>query len=197
MRPSALGSVAPADIRRRLLAWRAALAPAEAAARSARITDHVLAWPAFRSSRAVALYVATSREVQTGALIAAAHAAGMRVSLPAVFGDALDLRVMTPGMRLRRGPLNVAEPPEDAELQDPGTVDLILVPGVAFDPAGHRVGRGGGHYDRLLPRLSPRAVTCGLAFREQLVPAIAARPWDARVGHLCDEDGVRTCRDQA
>jgi 5-formyltetrahydrofolate cyclo-ligase len=181
-----------AALRRRLLRWRSRLPPAEVAERSERIAAALLAWPVFRRARCLLAYLATPHEVQTEGLIAAAHAEGRPVCAPAVADGAVRLRRLLPGARPVRGPLGVPEPPPDAPLQPESEVDLVLVPGVAFDPAGHRLGRGGGFYDRLLPRL-PGAVSCGLAFREQVVAALDPAPWDVPVAFLCTEDGLRPC----
>jgi 5-formyltetrahydrofolate cyclo-ligase len=173
------------DVRARLLAWRRALPRSEVAERSRRVAAHIVAWSAFQRAGCVLAYLATPSEVQTAAIIAAA--AGKRVCVPAVVGGDLILRPLVPGVPLVRGALGIPEPASG--MVPPGEVDLALVPGVAFDPAGHRMGRGGGYYDRLLPRLHD-AVTCGLAFREQVVAVIEPAAWDAGVAHLCTEDGI-------
>ncbi len=155
------------------------------AARSAKVAAHVLAWPEFQGARRVLAYLATPSEVQTADLLRAAF----RVCVPVVVGADLVLRELGPETPLHRGALGIREPGAAAAVVPPEEVDLALVPGVAFDWAGHRIGRGGGYYDRLLPRLS-RATTCGLAFREQVVTALDPAPWDVAVGYICTEDGL-------
>jgi 5-formyltetrahydrofolate cyclo-ligase len=162
------------------------------AARSARIAARIAAWDAFQRAGCVLAYLATPSEVQTGGLLRAA--APRRVCVPAVVGSDLVLRALAPGARLVRGVLGIREPAE-AMAVDPAEVDLALVPGVAFDRAGHRLGRGGGYYDRLLPRLT-RATTCGLAFREQVLPALDPAPWDVALDYVCTEDGLLAARQQ-
>jgi len=181
----------PEAVRRRVLQWRADLAPSEAAARSAQITAHLIAWAPFRAAQHLLIYLAMPREVQTAGLIAAAS--GKRVCVPSVVGRHLVLRPLVAGRPLRRGAMGIAEPKAAAGEVPPTEVDLALVPGVAFDPAGHRVGHGAGFYDRFLPTLRPSTPVCGLAFREQVVPALEPAPWDVPVGFLCTEDGVVAC----
>jgi 5-formyltetrahydrofolate cyclo-ligase len=72
---------------------------------------------------------------------------------------------------------------------DPSEIDVILVPGVAFDRKGGRLGYGGGFYDRLLP-LASQAVWVGVAFEQQVLAAIPMEPWDFRVGWLVTPAGV-------
>ena len=88
---------------------------------------------------------------------------------PAVEG--LDLRV-EPGARGSRV--------RAADL-DPVLLDLVVVPGLAFRPDGRRLGQGGGHYDRFLPRLRPDCRTVGAAFAEQLVADVPTEPHDVRL----------------
>ena len=81
-------------------------------------------------------------------------------------------------------------------LEPPGTTpapapDLILVPGLAFDRAGFRLGRGGGFYDRFLASLSePRPVLCGVCFSCQILPAVPREPHDSRMDYLLSDKGL-------
>lgn len=84
-----------------------------------------------------------------------------------------------------------AEPPAGAAELDPASVSVALVPGLAFDRAGGRLGRGGGHYDRLLPRLPAHAPVVGVTRDALVVARLPRDPWDAPVTHLATESGVR------
>jgi len=64
---------------------------------------------------------------------------------------------------------------------DPATLDVVVVPGLAFTTDGHRLGQGGGHFDRFLPRLRPDCVTIGVCYHEQLVADLPMAPHDVRV----------------
>jgi 5-formyltetrahydrofolate cyclo-ligase len=66
----------------------------------------------------------------------------------------------------------------------PSTVDVVVVPGLAFTADGHRIGQGGGWYDRFLAGIRPDAVTVGVAFREQLVDELPVEPHDVRLHHV-------------
>ena len=68
--------------------------------------------------------------------------------------------------------------PEDDPAPDPATIDVVIVPGTAFTPDGHRLGQGGGWYDRFLPRLRPDCLTVGVGFAPQLVEQLPVEPHD-------------------
>jgi 5-formyltetrahydrofolate cyclo-ligase len=82
--------------------------------------------------------------------------------------------------------------PEDERLPDPATFDLVIVPGVAFTPAGERLGQGGGWYDRLLPELRPDCLTVGVAFDIQVLPELPTERHD--VGVQCVVTETQTLR---
>ncbi len=67
---------------------------------------------------------------------------------------------------------------------DPALLDVVVVPGLAFTPDGHRLGQGGGHFDRFLPRLAARCLRLGVCFREQLVDELPVEPHDVVVDHV-------------
>jgi len=91
------------------------------------------------------------------------------------------------GVKLRPGRMGILEP-APAQWAEPAAVGAVLVPGVAFDRSGGRLGRGGGYYDRLLRGL--RAVKVGVAFEAQLVGVVPAGPTDQRVDWVVTEQGV-------
>ncbi len=84
----------------------------------------------------------------------------------------------------------IAQPRADAPEVDPATFDVVLVPGRCFDRRGVRLGRGGGHYDRVLPRLRPGAAVIGVTTSGRVVPRLPAEDHDVPVTHLATEAGV-------
>jgi 5-formyltetrahydrofolate cyclo-ligase len=135
---------------------RVAADPADRAARSARIWAHIDSTMRGR----VMLFESLPSEPDTSRWISSCRARGIEVFLPEVDGP--DLRVM-PGA--------VA----------PATLDVVVVPGLAFTVDGHRLGQGGGHFDRFLPRLRPDCLTIGVCYHEQLVAGVPMAPHDVRV----------------
>lgn len=93
--------------------------------------------------------------------------------------------------RLERHPLGYLHPPADAPETDPGCIDLALVPGLAFDRAGGRLGYGLGYYDRLLPLLPPTTPRVGVALEALVVPVLPQEPRDVPMTALLTERGVR------
>ena len=128
---------------------------------SAEILAALEAHPAFRAAHIVLLYYSLKDEVDTHEFVRK-WSREKRILLPVVVGDDLELRVYT-------GEL----------FTDYTTIDFVAVPGVAFDNAGNRLGRGKGYYDRLLPRLT--AFKAGICFPFQLVEEVPAEPFDIRM----------------
>jgi 5-formyltetrahydrofolate cyclo-ligase len=113
------------------------------------------------------------------------------VLLPRVGADgrALELRAVTSLSCLRPGFRGILEPdPTQSVLAEDAPRLLVIVPGLAFDEAGGRVGQGGGHYDRLLHRLGPRAVAVGVCWEAQVLGRLPLEPGDHRVHALVTEE---------
>jgi len=91
--------------------------------------------------------------------------------------------------RLVRHSFGMLEPDPDLPLAHPNAVELVLIPGVAFDQAGGRLGFGGGFYDRLLPQLT-QAVRIGVTYEELIRAAIPMQPWDCYVNWLATPQGI-------
>ena len=180
LRPAALG-------RRR--AARAA-APADAAA---RVADHFLADLADPGHDVVSGYWPVRDELDPRPLLERLRARGSVIALPVVVGagQALEFRVWDAATELARGPFGIAEPGPAAPVVRP---DLVLVPMLAFDGDGYRLGYGGGYYDRSLAALrgGPAAVTAvGLAFAGQAVARLPRDAWDQRLDRVVTEQGMR------
>jgi 5-formyltetrahydrofolate cyclo-ligase len=136
----------------------------------------------------VAGYAPLRSEFDPRPLLAALAARGARPALPVIVGrdQPLLFRVWSPGAPLLRGPLGILEPLPDAPLVIPA---ILLVPLAAFDRAGHRIGYGGGYYDRSLAELrrsGPR-LAIGIGFAVQEIPAIPALAHDARLDLVLTE----------
>ena len=121
------------------------------------------------------LYHSLPDEVDTHAFIRR-WSARKRILLPVVKGDDLELRLYTGDDRLTEGAFHIDEPTGTA-FTDYAAIDLAVIPGVAFDRRGNRLGRGKGYYDRLLPRI-PTAYKLGLCFPFQVLDQIPAEAHD-------------------
>ncbi len=125
-------------------------------------------------------FASIRNEVNTRPLVEAVLASGTRVAFPRVAGDELTLHLVASYDDLVEGAFSVPEPPEDAARLQPQDVEFALVPALAVDSRGYRIGYGGGYYDRLVPTLSG-ALTCAIAYDFQLVAEVPEQPFDAAV----------------
>lgn len=166
-------------------AARAELTPEDRRSRSAHAVTRLGQLPEVRRARSVALYAANDVEVDVTALVPTLVDRGVITSFPRVVGDDLELVAASDVSRLVVGYRGLSEPTGPAI--DPEVVDVIVVPGVAFDPTGGRVGQGGGHYDRLLARLSASAVRIGVGFSCQVVPRVPREAHDQPVDLVVTE----------
>jgi 5-formyltetrahydrofolate cyclo-ligase len=189
---------AKASLRRAALDRREAVPPALRATLGALAISRLLRLPEYRRAGTVLAFASFGHEIDTAPLLRDVLASGRRLALPRVelrrrdltLAQVRDLRHLAPG---RWG---IPEPPDGCPEVAVSDVDLMVVPGVAFDESGLRIGYGRGYYDRLLSawrgasRGAPPAA-CGLALECQLWPAVPAGPGDARLDLLVTEAGVR------
>lgn len=169
---------------------------AEVAQKSALITARALALPQLATAQTVGAYASIGNEVATGDLVTALLAAGKNLVLPVVAGDGvMEFRAVMDLDRLIPGVFGIPEP-RAGELCPPEEIDLLFIPGLAFDRRGGRLGRGKGYYDRYLARagaLRPDLVKVGLAFTGQLAAAVPRDDRDLLMDLLVTEDEVITC----
>ena len=177
-------------LRREVLARRDALPADMRSAASAAIAGRVAALPEFAAASAVLLTLAFRSEWNTHPLVRAALAAAKTVVVPRVDRQTrmLELHsIADPDRDVVPGHLDIPEPRADRPQVSRDAIDFVLVPGVAFDLEGRRLGYGGGYYDRLLPLLAPRAARVAGAFDVQIVERVPAAPHDARVDAIVTE----------
>lgn len=167
-------------LRKQMRAVRAALPAKACDARSAQITEHLLSLEELKRATTVLTFASIGNEVRTGALMSAMWDVGKRVVLPLVVQSELELRLVDRGTSLIEGPYSVPRPPERAETVEPDAVEFAVVPALAVDPQGYRIGYGGGYYDRLLPRLG-HACSCAVAYDFQLIAEVPTLPFDVAV----------------
>lgn len=144
---------------------------------SADILAALEAHPAFRAASIVLLYYSLKDEVGTHEFVRKWSREKL-VLLPVVKGEELELRVFTGPEDLTTGAYGIGEPTGEL-FTDYAAIDFAVIPGVAFDATGNRLGRGKGYYDRLLPRLT--AFKAGICFPFQLVEEVPAEPFDIRM----------------
>jgi len=172
-----------AALRRRLLAGRARLSPDQRAAAARALRDAVLGLPQAQMAGTIAAYYSLASEPDTHGLIYALWKRGSYVLLPLLRPDAdLDWASYEGPDSLRPGPRGLAEPAEPPRGMDAvARADLVLVPALAVDRGGVRLGRGGGSYDRALARVGPGIPTIALLYDGELLDKVPADDHDQRV----------------
>jgi len=172
----------------------AALDPEHRHAQEKDLTDRFPALPGWTGAETVLLYVsAFPEEVRTAAFWAWAYEAGKQVICPRVDRAARRLRlyrVQDPLSELSPGTLGIPEPSDNLPEVAPESIDWVLVPGLAFDEQGYRLGRGAGHYDRLMPQLRTDSVCWAVCLSCQLVPGLPIEPHDMPLDGVCTPDRI-------
>ena len=185
-------------LRTELRTRRLALASGpEGELRSRLMQERLLASPLWRDCRRVAAYMAVKGEAGTSLLLDEARRTGRALFLPRCrrqgeegWPGGMDFLLCEAGTPLILSRFGIPEPPPDvpalspAELAAPDT--LLIVPALAFDREGFRLGYGGGYYDRVLARAACPSV--GLAFHSLLLPQLPRDPWDKSVRAVCTEE---------
>jgi 5-formyltetrahydrofolate cyclo-ligase len=177
------------ELRGRMREVRAAIGPEQRAELSRRIEDALFALPEVRAARTVLLFSSFGTEVPTAAMVDRLLDEGRRVLLPFLDeqGD-MEAAELRPGESPVPSGYGPNEPPRRAAV-DPREIDVVVTPGLAFDRRGARLGLGGGHYDRFLPRLRQEAKRIGLAFAVQVLDELPVEPADQRVEVVVTEEG--------
>ncbi|GAA3889550.1 5-formyltetrahydrofolate cyclo-ligase [Streptomyces sedi] len=187
------------ELRRDLLAVRAALAGDEVAHAGEALAERVLELPELAEAGTVAAYVSVGREPGTGALLRALRERGVRVLLPVLLADDdLDWAEFEGHGRLveseHAGRVRLLEPAGRRLGPDAVTwADAVLLPGLAVDARGVRMGRGGGSYDRALARLAGAGVDpalVALVYGHEVVDVLPDEPHDRRVHAALTPEGV-------
>lgn len=151
--------------------------------RSEIIMRKIEALPEFSAAHTVLIYYSLPDEVQTEAFLERWNQK-KRLVLPVVVGNDLELREYNPLM-LKPGYFEIREP-EGTRIVHPSEVELAVIPGVAFDAARNRLGRGKGFYDRLIPHLKCRLV--GIGYQFQVVEAVPVESFDKPLDQVLTED---------
>jgi len=180
------------EIRTKALAARDSLQPGQRTAKSREIEERLFSLPEFRSARIILFFASFRSEVETSSMIRRALAAGKRTVLPKVVGRELALyEIGDRDNDVSPGAWGIPEPRETRPIRL-DEIDLILVPGAAFDEQGNRLGYGAGFYDKLLSAFTK--TTAALAFEAQIVPQVPAEPHDVPIKKIVTEKRIITAQ---
>lgn len=177
------------EFRSRMKCARAALSASERAAQNQAIAERVLAEPAYRNAKTVFCYCSTGDEIDTYAILRDALAQGKTLCLPVPCGrGVMQAHAISDLAQLRPGKYDILEPDESCPVVPPHELDLCIVPCLAADENGFRMGYGGGFYDRYLPQTSAaRMLLCAEA---RLFPRIPTGEYDVPCDILITESQV-------
>lgn len=183
---------AKAELRRRASQTRRTLSDAARMDGARRVASTGLGFLSHRAGAVVSGYHPLGNELDPRALLARLAGEGNPIVLPITpkSRSRLTFRAWKPGDPLVEGLFGVREPAETAPLREPA---ILLVPLLAFDAAGHRLGYGAGYYDRTLSDLRAKgpAMAIGLAFAEQQVDSVPHDRYDQRLDWILTPDGAR------
>lgn len=152
----------------------------------------------YKNANNVMLYISFGKEVTMKPIIDDLQNRGKRVFIPVTVPATKALIVSELKSYeddLAVGHFGIMEPKEEAlRPVEPSILDLVIVPGVAFDKNGYRIGYGGGYYDRFLPRLPEKTTTISLAFEIQLIDKIPTSQYDLPVQYIITEEQFIKCK---
>lgn len=171
------------EIRKKISQLKKNIFPDEKIERSAVIGKKIEALRAFSAAHTVLIYYSLPDEVQTEAFLLK-WSGQKRLVLPVVVGEDLELREYDPLM-LKPGYFEIREP-EGTRLVDPSEIEFAVIPGVAFDAACNRLGRGKGFYDRLIPHLNCKLA--GIGYQCQIVEAVPVESFDKPLDLVITEE---------
>jgi len=181
-------------LRQRMLAQRLALSEEEWRGSSLLAQENLLSLEEYAKAECIALYAPARNETDTSEILTAAFRAGKRVLYPAVCGEHMVFRQVEGLASLEQGCFGILEPCPTGIDHHADEADLIVVPGVVFDPSGHRVGYGKGFYDRFLRHPGRKAHLVGLCHDFQMIDGnIPAEEHDIRMEIIVSDRRIIRC----
>ena len=185
-------------VRKETLTARTAISLQELVAKSEIITDLFLNSDIYKEANTIMAYLDFRNEVKTEKIIKTAIADGKQVVIPISVVETRQLilsEIINYDIELEQGAYGILEPKKEFIREtDPNVVDVVLIPGVAFDERGYRVGYGAGYYDRFLERVRPDTKKVALSFEMQIVVNAFEDTHDVPVDMIITEKGTMTCK---
>ena len=167
------------QLRKAIREKKRAMTPEEIERRSEILARLFLETPVYRQARTLYGYLPYNQEVRTIPILEQALRDGKQVAVPKVYGDTMNFILLEDLTQVAKGYAGIPEPIADGPVaQDPAA--LVLMPGLAFDPQGHRIGYGGGFYDKFLAQ-EPEHPTVALCYDFQVLPHLDTQEFDIPV----------------
>lgn len=168
-----------AELRRSIRARKRAMTEEEIEARSARLGQLFAQSEAYKAAKTIYGYLPYNQEVRTVPMLEQALRDGKKVAVPKVYGEEMKFLYLDDLTKVAKGYAGIPEPIADEPVADDKTA-LVLMPGLAFDPEGHRIGYGGGYYDKFLAA-EPNHPTLALCYEFQMLPKLDTEEHDIPV----------------
>ncbi|MEN6412604.1 MAG: 5-formyltetrahydrofolate cyclo-ligase [Veillonellales bacterium] len=188
-------TLAKINLRQDLLTARRSLAAAVVEKSSQCMARHLFDWILYQQAKTVMIYLSMPDEPQTEAIISHAWGNGKSICVPYLreTPGLMDAALISNMSELTEGRFGLKVPaPNRLQFIAPGNIELILIPGVAFDVFGNRLGMGGGYYDRFLPQASS-AVLIGVCWQSYVLTNLPTAKHDRPVHFLLTEAGILSC----
>ena len=167
------------ELRAMIRQKKRAMSPAEIDEKSRKLGELLRQSEAYKNARSIYGYLPYNQEVRTTEMLRQAQLEGKRVAVPKCYGDEMRFIWLDDLDRVEKGYANIPEPIDDGPIADDASA-LVLMPGLAFDPEGHRIGYGGGFYDKFLAReMHP---TLALCYDFQMLDHLETEEFDIPVG---------------
>jgi 5-formyltetrahydrofolate cyclo-ligase len=183
------------QLRTELLAKRRKLDQECIALRSHKMADQLYNWSLYQRAKVIMLFLSMPDEPQMMNIMEHAWSQGKMVCVPHMrqqFG-LMDAARIDSLVGLVRGRFNLLVPdPTTLNIVDPGLIDVIVVPAVAYDYDGNRLGMGAGYYDRFIPH-APQAILIGAVWSSQIIDKVPVGQYDQSVDYLLMEDAIIQC----
>ena len=167
------------ELRREIRARKRAMTEAEIEDRSAKLAQLFFASRAYQNAKTIYGYLPYNQEVRTVPMLERALKDGKKVAVPKVYGDEMKFLYLDDLTAVAKGYAGIPEPIADEPVAQDETA-LVLMPGLAFDPQGHRIGYGGGFYDKFLAA-EPNHPTLALCYEFQMLPKLDVEDHDIPV----------------
>jgi 5-formyltetrahydrofolate cyclo-ligase len=188
-----LTSLTKNQLRQKILQVRQSMSAEDWREKSDRICSHLQASPLFEQAKTVLAYVSFRQEPDLSRLFAETSKEGTKIwGFPRCVEKSLIWHQWKPGELLQTGAYGIWEPHADLPIISPFEVDLILVPSVACDQRGYRLGYGGGYYDRMLSSAEWQSTpTIAILFDYAYLTELPIDDWDQPLQGICTEEGLR------
>jgi 5-formyltetrahydrofolate cyclo-ligase len=179
-------------LRKKIRAKRDKTKPSAAAEASALIAGHFIStfYPLLPAKGPVIVYISTQSEARTKSIISFLHSEKREVYAPCVIKMQICPSRITKSCKMIKKAFGIYEPVSGKRLKSFKSVAAVIIPGIAFDMKGNRLGFGGGYFDKFLKKLPAKTVKIALAFSSQIVKKVPGEKHDVQMDYIITEQGV-------